>query len=63
MEDWVTLAIFEFYLRFIYTGQLSGENIDDLWTVSSKSGKKSIEDFSNNELIDFYKFAHFTKND
>jgi hypothetical protein len=31
--------------------------------AASKSGKKSIQDFSGKELIDFYKFAHYTKNE
>ena len=63
MDDWVSLATFEFYVRYIYTGKLSLEINEELWDVANKSRKRSIDDFTCKELIDFYKFAHYTKND
>ena len=60
LEDWVSISTFEFYIRYIYTGKLSLDINEELWDVANKSRKKSIDDFTCKELIDFYKFAHFT---
>ena len=63
LEDWVSISTFEFYIRYIYTGKLSLDINEELWDVANKSRKRSIDDFTCKELIDFYKFAHFTQND